>query len=603
VDDVNGSIPTAGLETACIPVAGPIGAIGTSLRLPFGQATNFTYRVQAFESDNCTGHTDTRLLSTGDEAGEAELFHDAAIANLYIKTNGPYKMVPLWSATGSGCDYNPHILEGLGLNSAGGPYIFQSVTNASFNTLQMSQDLSEYSAVDVFPTAAGVNKVKELLKVGNEAFAVLSSPNEFTHRIYKTNGTSSVELTPTIMVEGTDWMNQSGVMTKLIAFGTDLFFGFKETPSSDKILCKVSTLTGASDCSIHSTDYAEVDPFYTVATGIYYIGKSVSDGLFRLVYFDGTIHTPGLVTYASFSDFFPQTKVYKTSMHTHVVYKGSPNLLFYANGLNLDDTGIVSGHLEPIVAGHRLIVNDPSGMVWFVDGASGTDIDTWSGVTLDTVSSGMVNNSLFHAVENNLYFLSDRGSWLNGMNVMHFNLSTGTLTQLTFQTLTQNTQAAVLNNAFYFIGTNGVNTALYKADGAGTPLLIKELDPSAYPSYGQMYSSGGKLYFEVFNTPNGKDIWVSDGTSAGTTLLIDSQSPSASSLFYQIGTVEDYFIFFANGTFYRSKGTIETTQMFLHPMTSGWTNLTMQPRNSGQRTHMFLGGSPNLWHFYIEKNP
>jgi ELWxxDGT repeat protein len=84
------------------------------------------------------------------------------------------------------------------------------------------------------------------------------------------------------------------------------------------------------------------------------------------------------------------------------------------------------------------------------------------------------------------------------------------------------------NGKFYFGaddgGTHG--SELWVSDGtaAGTTLL-KDLAPGVYSSYPYHFTVfNGKLYFVADDGTHGYELWVSDGTAAGTTLLKDINS-------------------------------------------------------------------------------
>lgn len=83
-------------------------------------------------------------------------------------------------------------------------------------------------------------------------------------------------------------------------------------------------------------------------------------------------------------------------------------------------------------------------------------------------------------------------------------------------------------NTFYFRAvTSALGGELWKSDGtpAGT-VLVKDIVPGpkpstyAFQSYpDQLTASGGLVYFVADDGVNGKELWKSDGTEAGTTLL------------------------------------------------------------------------------------
>ena len=56
----------------------------------------------------------------------------------------------------------------------------------------------------------------------------------------------------------------------------------------------------------------------------------------------------------------------------------------------------------------------------------------------------------------------------------------------------------------------------------GTPFLVKDVYPG--PGDGEPYyltNVGGRLFFQAFRPDTGVELWTSDGTEAGTTLVRD----------------------------------------------------------------------------------
>ena len=95
------------------------------------------------------------------------------------------------------------------------------------------------------------------------------------------------------------------------------------------------------------------------------------------------------------------------------------------------------------------------------------------------------------------------------------------------------TNGGLLNGKFYFGATSpSTGTELYTTDGtvAGTT-LVKDIYPGAVGSfpYQNFALLNNYLYFTAITASEGRELWRTDGTAAGTTLVKDIYPGSASS--------------------------------------------------------------------------
>lgn len=134
-----------------------------------------------------------------------------------------------------------------------------------------------------------------------------------------------------------------------------------------------------------------------------------------------------------------------------------------------------------------------------------------------------------------------------------------------------NRQIEVLNNQLLFTADDGLNGfELWTSDGteAGTSLLI-DINPgnaSSNPSQLTRSASGDTLYFQANDGIHGRELYVTDGTPAGTRLLLDIQPGPKHSEPDQLLAFNDILLFAANdgqhGTeVWQSDGTPEGTQL------------------------------------------
>jgi ELWxxDGT repeat protein len=128
-----------------------------------------------------------------------------------------------------------------------------------------------------------------------------------------------------------------------------------------------------------------------------------------------------------------------------------------------------------------------------------------------------------------------------------------------------------IGNVLYFIADNGVNgKELWKSDGtvAGT-VMVKDIYPgsnSSNPYY--LTAMENILYFQANNGVNGLELWKSDGTATGTVMVKDISPPTTSGNHYYFGlTAVGNVLYFSaydeeNGIeLWRSDGTAAGTVM------------------------------------------
>jgi ELWxxDGT repeat protein len=164
------------------------------------------------------------------------------------------------------------------------------------------------------------------------------------------------------------------------------------------------------------------------------------------------------------------------------------------------------------------------------DGTHGAELwqsnGTAAGTTLvDDIQPGIASSypHFLTVSGGNLYFVDDDDA-TNGAELWK---SDGTTAGTAILTTTPDSQRLTdVNGTLYFES----NFNLWKTDGtaAGTTLVSTESDPR------YMTSMNGKVYFSGYDATNGRELFETDGTMAGTTLVKDI-SPGSDSSYPSIG--------------------------------------------------------------------
>ena len=148
-------------------------------------------------------------------------------------------------------------------------------------------------------------------------------------------------------------------------------------------------------------------------------------------------------------------------------------------------------------------------------------------------SSNPAALTIFNGV---LYFIADDGNHRQLWRSDGTALGTISITSATLDVGGE--ELFVFNNALYFIATDSIaGYELWQSNGTvGNATLVKDIQPGtghSIPSAFALFNS--TLYFTADDGVNGEEVWRSDGTEAGTTLVkdinpagdgVDSASPA-----------------------------------------------------------------------------
>ena len=188
------------------------------------------------------------------------------------------------------------------------------------------------------------------------------------------------------------------------------------------------------------------------------------------------------------------------------------------------------------------------------------------------------------ALGNTLYFTADDG--VNGRELWKSDGTTAGTTlfkdiytgsNFGFPNTSYPSNLTVVGNTLYFNANNGVNgRELWKSDGtaAGTT-LVKDI----YPGFGSSFDWGGgtvtvvgnTLYFAADDGVNGRELWKSDGTAAGTTLVKDIYT--GSSFGFPNGSFPTNLTAVGNTLYFRAYDEVNGSELWKSDGTAAGTTL------------------------------
>ncbi len=147
------------------------------------------------------------------------------------------------------------------------------------------------------------------------------------------------------------------------------------------------------------------------------------------------------------------------------------------------------------------------------------------------------------------------------------------------------TDFAVMNTNIYFTSDNGTGAGygLWKSDGtlAGT-VLVK---PDIINTLGSNYTVlNNQLYFNSYDGINGSELWVSDGTAAGTNMVINLMAESG-------GTMNngspDNFITYNNKVYFTATDDTHGRELFSTDGTTAGTQIVKDMEPGTNNSHPF----------------
>ncbi|MFI5456862.1 MAG: ELWxxDGT repeat protein [Isosphaerales bacterium] len=366
-------------------------------------------------------------------------------------------------------------------------------------------------------TAAGTVEVAPLTSPAGNLTAAdgkiyfTEQDSSSTTQLWVSDGTAAGTMALTSFTTG-------GVSGQLTAIGNDVYF---EPIGSGGGPTQLWTSDGTSAGTVELVDFGANGAVYNNLTDlngtVYFTGNDGTDGV-QLWRSDGTV--PGTVAVTDFSG---------ESLYSLQSANGA--LYFLAS-----DGSATGG------------VPDGSEQLWTSDGTStGTvQLTHWTG--------GISQVGYFTAVGGTTFFTATDSSASNapdGTDLWEIKGGTAAPVATSIPWAAGPTDLTALNDTtllFWADGGNGAGTELWESNGtASGTVMVKDINPGSAGSYlsgqsgeysllvgphaglNQLTVINGVAYFGADDGTHGDELWESDGTAAGTTLVKDIDPGSASS--------------------------------------------------------------------------
>lgn len=132
------------------------------------------------------------------------------------------------------------------------------------------------------------------------------------------------------------------------------------------------------------------------------------------------------------------------------------------------------------------------------------------------------------------------------------------------------------------------------------PELVKDIDPSGGSNPTHLTTVGDKLFFKADDGTTGQELWVSDGTATGTNLVKDINPGSDDSLI----TVYTSIVPFGSGVMFLAKGSDGSEEIWISDGTAAGTTevSTLNPTNSDMRISSLTPVGSYVLFFYDDLN-
>ena len=427
-------------------------------------------------------------------------------------------------------------------------------------------------------TAQGTSKVKSMMfdtssagpfkfaKMGNTLF-INAFDEDHGYELWKSDGTSAGTVIVKDLVPGTGF----GYPRTITRLSTDIFFvGFSGTQGTLNLWKSDGTTDGTSLIkSINSETSSYPTELKSGAGLIFFTSDDGVTGreLWRT---DGTPAGTFMINKKSSSDRVATSPVDVNGTVYFVSNSGNGNELWKTDG-TVGGTMMVRDINEGSLSSAPTGLTQVENVLYFVanDGINGEALwksnGTEEGTTLEKIIdtySGIKNLSY---VNESLYFHAN--DWIgSNTRLWFYDPSEKNATNLGYR-FTYGTDFSAssnpdnfikVNETIYFLGDDGIHGfELWKSDGtsSGTS-LVKDITPGIDDSYlYDLTPAGGLLFFVVDDGVHGKEVWKTDGTAEGTVMVKDIMPGSETSY-------PQYFVFHNGAVYFSADSGIDGSELW-----------------------------------------
>ncbi|MGB5982277.1 MAG: T9SS type A sorting domain-containing protein [Nonlabens sp.] len=363
------------------------------------------------------------------------------------------------------------------------------------------------------------------IKSGNEIYFSGSTPNGLGNELYKTDGTTAgTSIIKDIRTNGNSFPNFFNVINGIVYFIADDFTNGTElwkTDGTDAGTTLVSDLTpgNGGSFSTNSILLTYNSELFFITNNSLWKSDGSAAGTVEIYNNMGNIRNADVVN--NMMLFFPFSS---SSIENEPIW--------VSDGTSAGTTSIVTGYAEFSHNGAKKVVGNELYFqgytfregyeLWKTDGtAAGTVL------VKDINAFGDDNNveDIIDFYGSALFTVSD-GNWLKDELYISDGSEAGTF--LVKDINQQGNNSSNSNNFFefngevFFTADNGENGSELFTFSNGNPTLLKDINPGVFPSNpSNLTIFNNTLYFTATSKLEGRELWKTDGTPGGTSIVTD----------------------------------------------------------------------------------